>query len=42
MRFYEFGKGEILIDDVDIRKYPKNELRKKLGLDFARTFYVLW
>lgn len=25
MRFYEFGKGEILIDDVDIRKYPKNE-----------------
>ena len=32
MRFYEFGKGEILIDDVDIRKYPKEELRRKLGL----------
>lgn len=38
MRFYEFGKGEILIDDVDIRKYPKNELRKKLGLVLQEPF----
>ena len=38
MRFYEFGKGEILIDDVDIRKYPKEELRKKLGLVLQEPF----
>ena len=38
MRFYEFGKGEILIDDVDIRKYPKYELRKKLGLVLQEPF----
>ena len=38
MRFYELGKGEILIDDVDIRKYPKEELRKKLGLVLQEPF----
>ena len=38
MRFYEFGKGEILIDDIDIRKYPKEELRKKLGLVLQEPF----
>lgn len=32
MRFYEFQKGQILIDGVDIRRYPLKELRKKLGL----------
>lgn len=38
MRFYELGKGEILIDDVDIRKYPKEELRKKLGFVLQEPF----
>ena len=38
MRFYEFGKGQVLIDDVDIRKYPKEELRKKLGLVLQEPF----
>lgn len=38
MRFYEFHKGEILIDGVDIRKYPKTELRKKLGLVLQEPF----
>lgn len=32
MRFYEFGKGQILIDDVDIRQYSQAELRRKIGL----------
>lgn len=32
MRFYEFGTGEILIDDCDIRDYPLEELRAKIGL----------
>lgn len=30
--------GEILIDDVNIRKYPKEELRKKLGLVLQEPF----
>lgn len=38
MRFYEFSKGEILIDGVDIKKYPKEELRKKLGLVLQEPF----
>ena len=38
MRFYEFGKGQVLIDDVDIRKYSKEELRKKLGLVLQEPF----
>src|SRR5699024_6176085 len=32
LRFYEFGEGQILIDDYDIRDYSTKELRKKLGL----------
>ncbi|WCG36814.1 ABC transporter ATP-binding protein [Companilactobacillus farciminis] len=32
LRFYEFGEGQILIDDCDIRDYSTKELRKKLGL----------
>tara|TARA_Y100001970_G_scaffold150876_1_gene184904 strand:- start:1971 stop:3734 length:1764 start_codon:yes stop_codon:yes gene_type:complete len=31
-RFYEYQKGEILIDDVDIRDYNSSDLRKNLGL----------
>jgi ATP-binding cassette subfamily B protein len=38
MRFYEFGSGEVLIDDIDIRKFPKKELRKKLGLVLQEPF----
>ena len=38
LRFYEFGKGEILIDGIDIRKYSKAELRKKLGLVLQEPF----
>lgn len=32
LRFYEFGTGQILIDDHDIRDYSTKELRQKLGL----------
>jgi ATP-binding cassette subfamily B protein len=32
MRFYEFQKGEILIDGVDIRQYPLSEIRHHFGL----------
>ncbi|KRL90796.1 ABC transporter ATP-binding protein [Lactobacillus kalixensis] len=38
MRFYEFYKGQILIDGIDIKKYPKEELRKKLGLVLQEPF----
>ena len=38
MRFYEFYQGQILIDGVDIKKYPKKELRKKLGLVLQEPF----
>lgn len=38
MRFYDFYKGQILIDGVDIKKYPKDELRKKLGLVLQEPF----
>ena len=38
MRFYEFYQGEVLIDGVDIKKYPKAELRKKLGLVLQEPF----
>lgn len=32
LRFYEFQKGEILIDGQDIRKLPVSEIRQKIGL----------
>ncbi|WEV50445.1 ABC transporter ATP-binding protein [Lactobacillus sp. ESL0731] len=38
MRFYEFYQGQVLIDGVDIKKYPKAELRKKLGLVLQDPF----
>lgn len=38
MRFYECYQGQILIDGVDIKKYPKEELRKKLGLVLQDPF----
>lgn len=38
MRFYEFGRGQILIDDQDIRDFPIEELRRKLGLVLQDAF----
>ncbi|MCB6285644.1 ABC transporter ATP-binding protein [[Clostridium] scindens] len=31
MRFYDFEKGNILIDGKDVREYPQEELRDKIG-----------
>ena len=38
MRFYEYYQGQILIDGIDLKKYPKKELRKKLGLVLQEPF----
>jgi len=38
MRFYEFSTGEILIDGRDIREYPMEELRDKMGLVLQDAF----
>lgn len=38
MRFYEFGEGQILIDDQDIRDFSMEELREKLGLVLQDAF----
>lgn len=38
MRFYEFGSGQVLIDDQDIRDYPIEEIRKKIGLVLQDSF----
>lgn len=38
LRFYEFYEGQILIDDQDIREFPIEELRKKLGLVLQDAF----
>lgn len=38
MRFYEFGEGQILIDDHDIRAFTIEELRKKIGLVLQDAF----
>jgi len=38
MRFYEFEKGEILIDGQSIRKLPKKEMKEKIGLVLQDPF----
>ncbi|MET3574843.1 ABC transporter ATP-binding protein [Bhargavaea ullalensis] len=38
MRFYEFSRGEILIDGKPIREYPQSELRQKMGLVLQDPF----
>ncbi|MGM0124995.1 ABC transporter ATP-binding protein [Enterococcus sp. AZ194] len=38
MRFYEFYEGQILIDDTDIRDFPIEELRRKMGLVLQDAF----
>ncbi|MBD5113643.1 MAG: ABC transporter ATP-binding protein [Ruminococcaceae bacterium] len=31
-RFYDITEGELLIDGVDVRKYPLSQLREKIGI----------
>lgn len=38
MRFYEFERGEILIDNHSIKTYPVKELRDKMGLVLQDPF----
>lgn len=38
MRFYEYEKGEILIDGQSIKEIPKNELKEKIGLVLQDPF----
>lgn len=38
MRFYEFGRGEILIDGKSIKGYSKEQLRRKMGLVLQDPF----
>ncbi|CAM3723773.1 ABC transporter ATP-binding protein [Mesobacillus thioparans] len=38
MRFYEFERGEILVDDHSIKNYPVKELRDKMGLVLQDPF----
>lgn len=38
MRFYEFERGDILIDDHSIKSYPVKELRQKMGLVLQDPF----
>ena len=38
MRFYEFQSGRVLIDNVDIRNYSHQELRKNMGLVLQEPF----
>lgn len=37
-RFYDPTAGQVLIDDVDIREYDLNDLRKAMGIVFQETF----
>lgn len=38
MRFYEFYEGQILIDDKDIKDYPMDEIRRRIGLVLQDSF----
>lgn len=38
MRFYEFQKGEVLIDGQPIRSFPMRELRQRTGLVLQDSF----
>ncbi len=38
MRFYEFERGDILIDGVSIKEYPMQELRERMGLVLQDAF----
>lgn len=38
MRFYEFQRGDIFIDGISIKDYPREELREKMGLVLQDPF----
>jgi len=38
MRFYEYERGDIYIDGVSLKEFPKEELRKKTGLVLQDPF----
>lgn len=38
MRFYEFERGDILVDGVSLKTYPKEEIRAKMGLVLQDPF----
>ena len=38
MRFYEFERGDILIDGLSIKEYPMQELRERMGLVLQDAF----
>ncbi|MHA6259574.1 ABC transporter ATP-binding protein [Sporosarcina sp. CAU 1771] len=38
MRFYEYERGEILIDGVSLKNFPREELRSKTGLVLQDPF----
>ncbi|MEK5038446.1 ABC transporter ATP-binding protein [Sporosarcina sp. FSL K6-3457] len=38
MRFYEYERGDIYIDGVSLKEFPKQELRKKMGLVLQDPF----
>lgn len=37
-RFYDVTGGQILVDDVDVREYHLDDLRKAMGIVFQETF----
>ena len=41
MRFYEFDRGQILIDGHDIKDYSQEVLRKSIGLVLQGTFFFI-
>ena len=38
MRFYDINRGSIYVDDVDIQKIPRNDLRKNYGMVLQETW----
>ncbi|MBQ8824001.1 MAG: ABC transporter ATP-binding protein [Ruminococcus sp.] len=38
MRFYDINRGSIYVDDVDIQKIPRNDLRKTYGMVLQETW----
>lgn len=38
MRFYEYERGDIYMDGVSLKEFPKQELRKKMGLVLQDPF----
>lgn len=37
-RFYEIERGRVLLDGVDVREYPREELRRRIGLVVQDVF----